>query len=177
MTMTNHTILSSFKRRRKPHICVAIMVVGILLLEACGSFEGKEPDAGAEVLETKENLEMERETVVTVDPKEMFEGVKLQSSAKPVTDHNPVMVQRFGADPYALVYDGRVYLYMTGDKPSYNADKTLKENTYGNINTINVISSDDLVNWTDHGTVYAAGRQEQLPGDLIPGHRLRLTKT
>ncbi len=158
MTMTNHTILSSFKRRRKSHICVALMVVGILLLEACGSFEGKESDAGAEVLETKENLEMERETVVTVDPKEMFEGVKLQSSAKPVTDHNPVMVQRFGADPHALVYDGRVYLYMTGDKPSYNADKTLKENTYGNINTINVVSSDDLVNWTDHGTVYAAGK-------------------
>ena len=65
---------------------------------------------------------------------------KIINSYKPLTDHNPVMVQRFGADPYALVYNGRVYLYMTGDKPSYNADKTVKENTYGNINTINVIS-------------------------------------
>lgn len=88
----------------------------------------------------------------------IFANIELQKSAKKVTDHNPVMVQRFGADPYALVYDGRVYLYMTGDTPSYNADGSLKENTYGNINTINVVSSDDLVTWTDHGTVYAAGK-------------------
>lgn len=85
--------------------------------------------------------------------------LNVKTSAKPLADHNPVMVQRFGADPYALVYDGRVYLYMTGDAPTYNEDGSLKENTYGNINTINVISSDDLVNWTDHGTVYAAGRE------------------
>ncbi len=92
---------------------------------------------------------------------ELFKNIDLQKVVKPVTDHNPVMVQRFGADPYALVYDGRVYLYMTGDKPSYNPDKTVKENTYGNIDTICVISSDDLVNWTDHGTVYAAGKKGQ----------------
>lgn len=83
---------------------------------------------------------------------------ELKESYKAVTDHNPLMVQRFGADPYALVYDGRVYIYMTGDKISYNPDRTVKENTYGNINTICVISSSDLVNWTDHGTVYAAGK-------------------
>ncbi len=102
---------------------------------------------------------MERDVVTTVDPKELFEGISLQKSAKLITDHNPVMVQRFGADPYALVYDGRVYIYMTGDKPSYNADGSIKENTYGNINTINVVSSADLVNWTDHGTIYAAGNK------------------
>ncbi|WP_029232289.1 glycoside hydrolase family 43 protein [Butyrivibrio sp. VCB2006] len=90
--------------------------------------------------------------------KSLTRTISLQKSAKSITDHNPVMVQRFGADPYALVYDGRVYLYMTGDKPSYNADGSIKENTYGNINTINVVSSDDLVNWTDHGSVYAAGK-------------------
>ncbi|MBR1439884.1 MAG: hypothetical protein IJ589_01540, partial [Lachnospiraceae bacterium] len=90
--------------------------------------------------------------------KERFQQIELSKPLKAVTDHNPVMTQRFGADPYALVYDGRVYLYMTGDTPSYNADKTAKENTYSNIKTINVISSADLVNWTDHGTVYAADK-------------------
>ena len=35
---------------------------------------------------------------------------------KTLDQHNPVMVQRFGADPWAMVYDGRVYLYMTGDE-------------------------------------------------------------
>lgn len=87
-----------------------------------------------------------------------FENLQLTKSNKKVTDNNPVMTQRFGADPYALVYNGRVYIYMTGDTVSHNADGSVKENTYGNIDTINVISSDDLVNWTDHGTVYAAGK-------------------
>ncbi len=83
--------------------------------------------------------------------------VVAENSFKGLSDHNPVMVQRFGADPYALVYNGRVYLYMTGDTIPNTADGSIPENTYGNINTINVISSDDLVNWTDHGSVYASG--------------------
>ncbi len=83
----------------------------------------------------------------------------VKGSFKGLADHNPVMVQRFGADPYVLVYDGRVYIYMTGDDFTYDENGEIVENTYGNINTINVISSDDLVNWTDHGTIYAAGKE------------------
>ncbi len=85
----------------------------------------------------------------------------LQKSYKPIGNHNPVMTQRFGADPYAMVYDGRVYLYMTGDDPMYKSDGSIKDNDYSNICTICVISSSDLVNWTDHGTVYAAGKNGQ----------------
>jgi arabinoxylan arabinofuranohydrolase len=88
-----------------------------------------------------------------------FEEIKALKSFKGMTDHNPLMVQRFGADPYALVYDGRVYIYMTGDSFTYGEDGAVTENTYSNIDTINVISSDDLVNWTDHGTVYASGEK------------------
>ena len=83
--------------------------------------------------------------------------IKALDFIKNPTDHNPVMTQKHSADPYAMVYDGRVYLYMTGDEPMYEADGSLKVNNYSNINTIRVISSDDLVNWTDHGEVYAAG--------------------
>ena len=72
-------------------------------------------------------------------------------------DNNPVMTQHFGADPYAIVYDGRVYLYMTADEYEYDKDGNIGENTYGKINTLRVISSDDLVNWTDHGAINAAG--------------------
>ena len=76
---------------------------------------------------------------------------------KNIENHNPVMVQRFGADPWALVYKDRVYLYMTGDEPvSMNGEKP-KTNDYSNIVTLRVLSSDDLVNWTDHGSVRAAG--------------------
>lgn len=133
-----------------------------LFLIACGSLE---KNISRDQISEVENDIEEKEQDLNSDINDMMEEnvmtsnkIDIMKSVKSVKDHNPVMVQRFGADPYALVYDGRVYLYMTGDKPSYNPDKTVKENTYGNIDTICVISSDDLVNWTDHGTVYAAGR-------------------
>ena len=73
------------------------------------------------------------------------------------------MTQRFGADPYALVYEGRVYLYMTGDTFIRDENGEVMENVYSQIDRINVISSEDLVNWTDHGTVYAAGANGAAP--------------
>ena len=77
---------------------------------------------------------------------------------KKVENHNPVMTQRFGADPWAMVYGDRVYLYMTGDEPVITGgEKKPKTNDYSNIVTLRVLSSDDLVNWTDHGSVRAAG--------------------
>ena len=85
-------------------------------------------------------------------------NMKEREYLKQPGEHNPVMTQHFGADPYAIVYDGRVYLYMTGDEIGYDENGNIKENTYGDICTINVISSDDLVNWTDHGAIKAAGR-------------------
>lgn len=87
-----------------------------------------------------------------------FDGITLAEGYKKALHNNPVMTQRFGADPYALVYDGRVYLYMTGDIFEYEATGEIKSNSYGKIQSICVLSSADLVNWTDHGTIYAAGR-------------------
>lgn len=88
----------------------------------------------------------------------LFEGIKKAESDKGVLYNNPLMTQRFGADPYAMVYEDTLYIYMTGDVLEYGADGTLGNNTYSKINTINVISTKDMVNWTDHGSVYAAGR-------------------
>ncbi len=72
---------------------------------------------------------------------------------------NPLMAHKFGADPYALVYNDRVYLYMTGDQLEYDAAGEIKENSYSSINKLNVISSADLMNWTDHGAIPVAGPQ------------------
>ncbi len=77
---------------------------------------------------------------------------------KKTENHNPVMTQRFGADPWAMVYGNRVYLFMTGDEPVIpDGEAKPKTNDYGNITTLRVLSSEDLVNWTDHGSVRAAG--------------------
>jgi len=72
---------------------------------------------------------------------------------------NPLVSHKFGADPYALVYNGRVYLYMTNDTLEYDSSGNIKDNSYSSINKIGIISSDDLVNWTDHGEIAVAGPQ------------------
>ncbi len=89
--------------------------------------------------------------------------VKLPETLPPATPlkspdhHNPVMTQRFGADPWALVYHDRVYLYMTGDAYRYAPDGTILPNNYSNIQCLRCVSSLDLVNWTDHGDILVAG--------------------
>lgn len=82
------------------------------------------------------------------------------SGAKEIGNNNPVYTQRFGADPFAMEYDGRIYLYMTGDKLMYDENNDIKDNDYSNVTTISVISSTDLVNWTDHGEIAVAGRTD-----------------
>jgi arabinoxylan arabinofuranohydrolase len=74
-------------------------------------------------------------------------------------DHNPIMTHTFGADPCVLVYDGRVYIYMTGDTLEYDFDLTIKSNSYATINTLRVVSSVDMVNWTYHEPIKVAGRE------------------
>ena len=87
-----------------------------------------------------------------------FQDIELAESYKGLEDTNPLMTQRFGADPYAMEYDGRVYFYMTADAFEYEGEE-IKENTYGKIHQINVISTEDMVNFTDHGSIGAAGSQ------------------
>lgn len=89
--------------------------------------------------------------------KSLFKNIKPLDAYKAQTEHNPVLVQRFGADPYAMVYNGRVYIYMTDDILEYNQEGKLVNNSYSKIHKISCISSADLVNWQDHGAMNVAG--------------------
>jgi len=88
----------------------------------------------------------------------MFDGLKLNQSYKKDGENNPLFTQRFGADPGYLVWNDRLYIYTTNDVIEYNADGSVRENSYAQINKINCISSSDLTNWTDHGAIPVAGR-------------------
>jgi arabinoxylan arabinofuranohydrolase len=88
---------------------------------------------------------------------ELFRNMKLTKGYKSLEHNNPILLQRFGADPYAMEYDGRIYVYTTNDVFEYDNDGKLIENSYKIIQNLNCISSDDLVNWTDHGIVQVAG--------------------
>ncbi len=83
--------------------------------------------------------------------------VALEKCCKNPAQHNPVMTQAFGADPWAMPYGDRVYLYMTADFHEYRDDGSVGPNHYGSINCLHCLSSADLVNWTDHGLIPAAG--------------------
>lgn len=81
---------------------------------------------------------------------------ELTTSYKDISQTNPIITHRFGADPYGMEFNGRVYVYMTNDTLEYE-DGQLIENTYSTINTINCVSTCDMVNWTDHGSMPIAG--------------------
>lgn len=96
-------------------------------------------------------------TACSLGIKEKYLNTK--ALAKKLGYSNPLVTTDFGADPYAIVYDGRVYVYMTSDDYEYDANGNLKGNSFGYIKTLRIISSDDMVNWTDHGEIKVAGKE------------------
>lgn len=65
---------------------------------------------------------------------------------KPVYADNPIIKDRFTADPAALVYDDKVYLYVGHDEASVNGNFFVMREW-------NVFSSADLENWELVGTL------------------------
>lgn len=112
-----------------------------------------DPQLVVEQEELKEDEEMSQ-----TNPAQYFEKMILTEGYKKAAQTNPLMTQRFGADPYAMVYGDRVYFYMTADAPEYDEVGNITENTYSKIRSINVISTEDMVNFTDHGSIAAAGK-------------------
>jgi len=87
-----------------------------------------------------------------------FNGIRTARTYKDIKNHNPISTLKYSADPGVMVYNGRVYVYATNDGYVGQLGSNPETNGYGQINTINVMSSDDLVNWIDHGSIPAAGR-------------------
>lgn len=155
----------------KNHTMFFLSLVLIMMISLCGC-DSEKVIADIENTEKSECEERDMNTVSETNAKTLnnepegsgninlrsIEHIEALNPIKNPMDHNPLMTQAYSADPYALVYEGRVYLYMTGDEPMHEADGSLIKNNYSNINTIRVISSEDLVNWTDHGEILAAGK-------------------
>lgn len=75
------------------------------------------------------------------------------SDYKGASNGNPISACVFCADPTALEYDGRLYVYGTNDHQQFIQNKKSGSNGYGNIKSLVVFSTDDMVNWTFHGTI------------------------
>ncbi|HEY6726396.1 MAG TPA: family 43 glycosylhydrolase [Polyangiaceae bacterium] len=61
--------------------------------------------------------------------------------------HNPLVTQIFTADPNAIVYGDKVYVYTSHDEDGQEGFDMIDYHVY---------SSDDMVNWQDHGVIIHA---------------------
>ncbi len=152
------------QRKRYRIRLMMVCVLGVLVLGACGKSEEplqgnteatniQETDASGQT----ENVETEgnkvKKEMTTADFEEMFKGVKNIIPNKGMNDTNPIMTQKYGADPYAMVYGDTVYFYMTADAYEYDAAGNIIENSYQKIKSLNVVSTKDMINFEDHGEV------------------------
>lgn len=90
--------------------------------------------------------------------------------AKKAGENNPIIDYWYGADPWAMEYNGRVYVYTTGDATAinddgsisydyeYDAKGNIKDNSFAKVQTLNVLSSDDMSNWRNEGYIRVAGK-------------------
>lgn len=68
--------------------------------------------------------------------------------------NNPISPSFFCADPTAVEYNGRLYLFGTNDHEQYEAEGPDVDNTYEAIKSLVVLSTEDMVNWTYHGEIH-----------------------
>lgn len=69
---------------------------------------------------------------------------------------NPISGTVFCADPTAVEYEGRLYVYGTNDHQQYDAVGDDGKNTYEKIKSFVIFSTDDMMNWTYHGKIDTA---------------------
>ena len=87
-----------------------------------------------------------------------FDKVSISKTAyKAIGNHNPLMGHKFGADPFGMVDGDRLYVYMTDDHIYKANGQPVGDSDYSDCRNVTVISSTDLVNWTDHGTQPVSG--------------------
>lgn len=67
--------------------------------------------------------------------------------------NNPLLDFAFTADPTAVEYEGRLYVYGTNDQQQCDETHPDSSNSYERINSLAMMSTCDMVNWTYHGTI------------------------
>lgn len=70
----------------------------------------------------------------------------LAMAGTPGLAQNPIIQTNYTADPAPMVYNDKVYLYTTHDEDN---------STWFTMNDLKLYTTSDMVNWTDHGTVFA----------------------
>lgn len=80
-------------------------------------------------------------------------AVTLTKSVKSNSEVNPILPYNLCADPTAVEYNGRLYVYGTNDQQELETTGNKEKNTYGKITQLVCMSTADMVNWTFHGVI------------------------
>ena len=72
-------------------------------------------------------------------------GIASKKFTKPTTEGNPLIANVFCADPTAVEYEGRLYVYGTNDHRQYEAVGAEGSNTYEHIKSIVMLDRKSVV--------------------------------
>lgn len=101
------------------------------------------------------NNGVKMENLKTIESKDNGITIKTISTKiyKSKTNANPLIANVFCADPTAIEYEGRLYVYGTNDHQQFLTVGKSGKNTYEHIKSLVMLSTDDMVNWTYHGII------------------------
>ena len=99
-----------------------------------------------------------KEELSALTPVTEMQKLMAEKAFKMPGENNPVMAHKYGADPAVLEYNDTLYVYSTNDMQQLEFTKGTEANGYNKINTLNVFSTKDMVNWTDCGEIAVAGK-------------------
>lgn len=122
-----------------------------VLLCACNSSTGSEQDGGQQGSAEPE-FDLGGKAVPSV-PGSVTVDALTSIFSKSYTSTNPLISNIFCADPTAVEYEGRLYIYGTNDNQQYEAVGAEGKNTYEHIKSLVILSTDDMANFTYHGTI------------------------
>lgn len=119
-------------------IAMALSVSAIFSMSSCGAVPGELSFDG----DSKPSMDLGFST-----------GSSLTKAYKEMEENNPISSDRFFADPTAVEYEGRLYIYGTNDSQEFDSKNGYGSNGYGSINTLACYSTDDMSNFRFEGTI------------------------
>lgn len=130
----------------KHHYLFSSLLSLLIAPNSYAAFEGSHPATpGRESVSFRQAVEVTNERAAA----DTFEV----SPKFGTSNANPVLDFHYSADPTAVVYDGRLYVYGTNDHQQYEVEGRDGKNTYQHIHSLVMMSTDDMVNWTYHGLI------------------------
>lgn len=131
-----------------------LCATAFLISSGCSNNQGSTEISASDTELTSDTAEIndnitEEEIMNSLNNGHVIENIS-QNAYKTERNANPLLSGIFCADPTAVEYEGRLYVYATNDHQQSEEGTT---NDYAYIKSLVVLSTDDMVNWIYHGRI------------------------